>query len=106
IEDGQMYLDNLRYFNAGTEIRAVASIDQIWMMPESKLSGTATGTARPLANMKLPFLADLDTILTVVQANVTNVAVDGTVHNPKVRPVTFDEIGTDLRAMVLGDAKK
>ena len=30
LEGGSLYVNNLRYFNRGTEIRALASIDDVW----------------------------------------------------------------------------
>ena len=105
VEDGRMIVENLRYFNRGTEIRAVAQIDRVWLLPNSPITGTAVGTARPLRDVRLPFFADLDQVLSAVQRNLTTVAIDGTVRDPVPRPITFDDAGSDLRAIILGDVK-
>ncbi len=103
MEDGALYMNNLRYFNRGTEIRAMATVGDVWRMPKSPVSGTAVGNARPFAEAKLPLFSTFDRILTQIQP--TGVAIRGTVEDPKIRPTAFDDVGSAMKAFVLGDAK-
>jgi hypothetical protein len=66
---------------------------------------TLVGSARPLKDLRLPFMADIDEILSAVQANVTTVRVEGIVRQPKVRTATFDEIGEEMQQVLLGEVK-
>jgi hypothetical protein len=108
LEDGLLTLNNVHYFNRGTEARAIVQIDQIWHMPDSPIRGTVAGTARPFRDIKLPFLSNynLDTIMTALQTDLTTVAVNGTVKNPKVGTVAFSDLGEGMRNLLLGDFEK
>jgi hypothetical protein len=104
MEGGALHVNNLRYYNRGTEIRAMASIDEIWRLPKSPLTGTAVGNARPFSEVKLPLFSTFDRVLTLAQP--TGVAIGGTVDNPRVRPTAFDDVGDAMKAFVIGDARK
>ena len=41
LEGETIELSRLRYFNRGTEIRAMATIDDVWRLPQSPITGTA-----------------------------------------------------------------
>ncbi len=105
LEGNTLAIPAAHVFNRGIEIRAVGSISDIWDLPDSPLSGVAVGSARPLSNIKLPFMADVDQVLGVLQSNVTTVRVEGTVRKPKVQSATFDDIGEAMRKLLLGDVK-
>jgi hypothetical protein len=108
LEDGLLALNNFRYFNRGTEIRAIADIDSVWTMPDSPIDGIAVGTARPLRDVRLPFLSsyDLDAILTALQTDLTTVRIAGTVRNPQIIPLAFSDIGAGMRMLIVGDFEK
>jgi hypothetical protein len=40
LEDGQLTLNNVHYFNRGTEARAIVQIDEIWRLPDSPIRGS------------------------------------------------------------------
>ena len=69
---GALTIQQLRYFNRGTEIRAVATLDKIWALPNSPLCGSGFITARPLSDVKLPFLSDFDSVLVAVQSSLAD----------------------------------
>jgi hypothetical protein len=108
MEDGQLSLSNVHYFNRGTEARAIVQIDDIWHLPDSPIRGTVAGTARPFRDIKLPFLSNynLDTVMTALQTDLTTVAVDGTVKDPKVGSVAFSDLGEGMRRLLIGDFEK
>ncbi len=105
VQDGNLQFSNVKYFNRGTEIIAVIAVQKIWQMPDSPIHGTAVGTARPLKEIKLPFLADVDQILTALQGAVTTVGIKGTVRERKIEPLMLNEIGGDMRRLLVGDVK-
>jgi hypothetical protein len=105
-EADTLYVNNVRYVNRGTEIRAQAVVREVWKLPNSPLFGTAVGSVRPFSSLKLPLLADVDDVLAVIQRDVTSVVVEGTVQDPKVRPVPFGEIGAGMRSLLLGDVQE
>src|SRR5215208_395587 len=100
-----MSLNNIHYFNRGTEARGIIDVDEVWRLPDGPISGTVAGTARPFRDIKLPFLSsyDIDTIVTALQPDLTTGAVDGTVKDPKIRTIAFDDIGAGMRMFILGD---
>jgi hypothetical protein len=106
IEQSTLHVDQARYFNRGTEVRADLSAAEIWGLPDNPISGYAVGSARPLKDIKLPFLADADEILSVLQTNVASVRIDGTVRHPRVELIPFSEIGGAMRRFIFGDVKQ
>jgi hypothetical protein len=66
-------------------------------MPHSKIEGYVVGSARPLSALKIPFLADVDQIMAVLQSNLTTVKVSGTVEQPQVKTATFSDVGDALK---------
>jgi hypothetical protein len=105
LEDGLLSLNNIHYFNRGTELRGIIDIDELWRMPDSKISGTAVGTARPFRDVKFPFLSsyDLDTIFTALQGDLATVALTGKVNNYDVRSLAFSDLGEGMRNLIVGD---
>jgi len=103
LEASTLTFDSVRYFNRGLEIRAQPTISDVWHMPDSPLSGTAVGSARPLRDIHLPLLADVDQVLNVLQSNLTTVELGGTVRDPDVRPIPFSEVNSDMKRFLLGD---
>lgn len=105
IEGQNLSITSARVFERGLEVRAIAQISDIWNIPDSALSGTAVGTARPFKEIKLPFLADVDQTLAALQSNASTVRISGTVRTPKTESGVFADIGEGLRTMLVGDAK-
>ncbi|MDB5304552.1 MAG: hypothetical protein JWM97_2101 [Phycisphaerales bacterium] len=104
LERGTLTINNLHYFNRGTEVRAVATLEQIWKIPDCPISGTAAGSARPLRNIKLPVLADFDTILATLLRDLTGVRFFGTLRHPiTVGPIGLTDFGAELNRMLVGD---
>ena len=88
------------------EVRGAGAIERVFGIPDSPVSGTLVGTARPLSALRLPFMADVDQILAVLQTNATTVAVSGTLRKPQVRTTTLDEVSEAVRALLLGDVQR
>lgn len=105
IEGQTLSLLDARYFNRGVEAFASGSSSHVWAGKQAGLDYVIVGTARPLKNLDLPFMADLDSMLSVLQGALTTMRVTGTVDQPKVTPMAFDELGGDILGMILGEAK-
>ncbi len=106
LDGGVLTISHLTYFNRGTEVHAQARIDNVWKFPDSPVSGTAVGSARPLSSIKLPLIADVDQIFNLLQSDLTSVSF----NSPNVRDlsnhiqiITFRAIGNAMRAIILGD---
>jgi hypothetical protein len=104
-ESGNLSVTNLRYFNRGTEIDALATISNVANLPDSKLSGSAIGSLRPLSQIKLPFFSDVDTLLAILQQGLTSVTLGGTVRDYKVQAALFKDLGGEMKNYLLGNAE-
>lgn len=104
LQASRLSLQNIRYFNRGVEARS-SSIDigDVWRMPHAPIFGYIVGSARPLKDLKLPILADVDQILNVVQSGLTTVKIEGTVADPKVKTVPFSEASDALKRFIVGE---
>jgi hypothetical protein len=109
LERGKLSIEHLRYFNRGTEIRAVATIGQIWNIPNSPISGTGFVTGRPLKDLKLPFLSDFDSVFVAIQSSLalTGARIDGTLKNHRlIGPIGVTDMTDEMRRFLVGDVKK
>jgi hypothetical protein len=95
----------LRYFNRGVEVRANLTVNDVWKVKKAPIFGFAVGTARPLKEIKLPWLADADQIFNVLQRDLTTVRVSGEVGDPNVTTAAFSELTQSMRRLLLGDVK-
>jgi len=109
VEGGSLVVTALHYFNRGVEVRAQARVDNLAIIPDSPLSGTAVGLARPLKNLKLPILSsllpDVDSFLSALQGSAVSERIGGTLHAPKMSLILFGDIGAGLRDLLVGDAQ-
>ncbi len=106
LEGQTLVLQEMIYFNRGTEIRATGEFHNIWDMDQAEVSATIVGIGRPFRDLELPFMADVDDIFAALQRNATTVRVSGTIREPEVRQATIDEIGQGLRSLFLGEAER
>jgi hypothetical protein len=104
-QSSRLSLQNIRYFNRGVEARSSGiEIDDVWTIPRSRVFGYIAGSARPLKDLKLPFLADVDQIMGVLQQNLPTVKLDGPLeHGGNAKIVPFGEAGDALRRFIVGE---
>jgi hypothetical protein len=105
LEAGTLRIINLYYRITGLEVRASGEVEDVWLKADSPIAGHAAGSVRQLGDIELPLFAEVDEILTALQQGLVTVEVGGTVRDPKVRPVLFSDINSDLRTFLLGDVK-
>lgn len=103
LENDTLTLVQGNYFNRGAYVRATGTINELSRLPISPLEAQIVGTIRPLRELRLPFMADIDQVLSVLQANATSVRVTGTLQKPEVRQATFDELGETMRRILIGE---
>ena len=73
----------------------------------SPVSGQAVGTAKPLSQIKIPFiLPQIDDAMAALQENFTSYRIEGTAGEPKLAATTFGQIGRELRNLVVGDVRQ
>jgi hypothetical protein len=102
-ENGNVELNNLRYFNRGTEVRAIFTIEQIWKGSKAPLYGSAIGSVRPLASLDLPFIAEIDRVIALLSADLASIGIDGTVEDPNPYQIGLRDLGGGLKTLLLGD---
>lgn len=105
LDNRNLEITSLYGRNRGLEVRGAGSIGDIFALPDCTLSGMLVGTTRPLKDIRLPFFANLDQMLTALQSNATTVQVSGTLREPKTRLTTFDQMGDNLRTLLIGDVR-
>lgn len=103
LEEYAIVIRRLEYFNRGTDLIASGRIYDIRRGPDSPVSGVAIARVRPLRDLGLPFMRDLDEMLTAMQTGGESVRIDGTVSHLEVHPVPFSEIGGFLRGLIGGN---
>lgn len=103
LEDGLLQVPNLRYQTRGLDMRATGQVQDVFRAPGSSISGYAIGSARPLRDIRLPFMAELDDIIGAIQTNVTTFRIEGTIRDPKVLPAAFTDINDTLRRIVFDE---
>jgi len=98
-------IPNVRYFNRGVDIWASATVLDVFKGAQSPIEGNAAGSARPLKDLKLPFMADVDQILKALQGSIATASIQGTVGEPQPRVIPFAQSGETFRRFMIGEGK-
>jgi len=106
LDNSTLTLTRGRYFNRGIQVRALARIENIWNAPDSPITGTVIGSARPLRDIKLPYFADADKIMNALQQNLTTVRIEGTLRRYHVVPISLYEAGETVQKLVIGEVQQ
>lgn len=102
-EGEDLRIDSFFFTQRGIEARGNGTVRSIWTVPDSPIDAFVAGTLRPLKDLKLPFAADLDRVVSLLQRSLTVIQVRGTVREPKISQKTFADIGQGLKTFILGD---
>ncbi len=103
IEAGALHVLRAVYNSNGLEIRMTGQVADVFQGADSGIRGYAVGTARPLRDLKLPFMADADAIFSALQGSATTMRIDGTVRDPALQPAAFSDLATSIRRLLVGD---
>jgi len=102
VENNELHVAQLAYRNRGADLFAAGTVQDVWRLPNTALSGWAAGSVTPLKEIKLPILSDAQTIFRTLELNATTFRLGGTVRDPKITPVPFSEVGETIRGILLG----
>ena len=106
-EQNVLRVTNFKYFNQGIEAHGLASLGPINYdnILTSGLGGQVVGTARPLKDTKLPFLADFDSVFSAFQGGLTTINISGTIDAPTYTQGLVSDINRTMRQLLVGDAE-
>jgi hypothetical protein len=105
LEGERLEIPAVRYFDRGVDLWAAVSVINVFRGAASPITGTAAGSARPLKDLKLPFMADVDQILGALQGAVATASIEGTLGDPAPRIIPFAEAGEAFRRFMVGEVK-
>jgi hypothetical protein len=103
LENGTLYASNVQYFNRGTDAIVRLTSPEIWNFPDNVIDGTAIGSLRPLAALKLPLVSDIQATLDAAAGNFRELRISGTWRKVRTTPIAFVEIGKEMRDLLIGD---
>jgi hypothetical protein len=105
LEGERLEIPSVRYVNRGVDIWTSATVLNVFAGLDSPIEGTAAGSARPLRDLKLPFMADVDKILAALQGGLATVRIGGTIRTPDVKVIPFAQSGDAFRRFMVGEVK-
>lgn len=106
LRGGQLDVPSFSYFNSPVYATAALTLGNAFAVLNSPIRGYVIGTARPLKDIELPFLADLDKIGDALQRSATTLAVEGTVGDAQTVPSSLKAFGSDFQNLLLGQTKR
>ena len=84
IKSGGVDIDRFVYRNGSTEVLLTGRIGDLQNGTGASVRGEAIASLRPLRDLNLTALEDLDRLLRAFQSNVTAFTIDGTINEQKV----------------------
>lgn len=105
IQNRNATITAMHYFDKGSEIRLSGEIADLPNLPKSPVNLIVVGSARPLASLHIPGLADLDAALGAIQHDAFTVQVTGQLDQPKQKAIPFSEITQDMKNLLFGDVQ-
>ncbi|HEY7120363.1 MAG TPA: hypothetical protein VH475_27490, partial [Tepidisphaeraceae bacterium] len=105
LEGERLEIPVVRYFNRGVDLWSNAAVVNVFLGANSPVEGTAAASARPLKDLKLPFMADVDQVLRALQGAVATASIQGTVGKPAPKVIPFALTGDAFRRFMLGEVR-
>jgi hypothetical protein len=106
LDNNTLVMDKAIYFNQGIQLRAQATVQEVWRAPDSPVNGVVVGTLRPLKDVKLPMFSDADRIMNALQQYVTPLRITGTLENYEVAPSNLAAVGDTMQKLIVGEAQQ
>jgi hypothetical protein len=103
LEGERLEIPSMRYQNRGVDVWMSGTIVNVFDGRQSRVEASAAGSARPLKDLKLPFMADVDQVLKALQGGLATVSIGGTIGKPDIKVIPFMAAGSTLRRFVLGE---
>lgn len=105
LEQGHGYIDSLKAFVDGTEIRLAGHLYDVLDPGVTRIEASGVVFAKPLAQIPLPFFREADEIFSVIQSNATAFKASGPLRDPSIEQALFSEVGETLRVLLIPAAK-
>lgn len=102
LEGNSVEMSRMTYFNRGTDVVARLRVEDVRLGRNSPIAGIAAGVIRPLRDIDLPLIGDLDRLIGAVQVGSASVRIGGTLQSPSTSVVPFAEITGALRRILGG----
>jgi hypothetical protein len=103
LEGKRLEIPVVRYSNRGVDLWASGAVVDVFQGTNSPIEGSAAGSARPLKDLKLPFMDDVDKLISALQGGLVTVSIGGTVGEPNPRVITFAQAGEAFRRFMIGE---
>jgi hypothetical protein len=75
----------------------------MWDFPHNNVDGSAIVSPHPLAALKLPLIADLQTALDALQGDLHSYRISGTWDNMRHTPIALSAFGKEMRDLLIGN---
>jgi hypothetical protein len=105
LEGERLEIPTMRYQNRGVDVWMSGAILDVFQGGTSPVEAQAAGSARPLKDLKLPFMADVDQVLKALQGGLATVDIGGTVREPVIKVIPFAASGDTFRRFMLGEVR-
>ncbi len=106
LEGTNLYLLKLKYFNRGTDVRASGVVRDIWKGPKAPIDGYAVGAGRPLRQLDIPVVKDIEKALASIQTALTPIKISGVLGAPKTRPTPLRDVSSTLLRILAGSSSE
>ena len=107
LEASTARITSLRFFNRGIEAKGLLKAGPIDLsdVNATPLTGQVVGTLNDLKGTRLPFFSDFNQTFNALQGGLTAVNVTGTLSKPVITQAGADELGNQLKELLVGDAQ-
>ncbi|MBN1846374.1 MAG: hypothetical protein JW810_11865, partial [Sedimentisphaerales bacterium] len=105
-EGNRLQIPSFVYSNRGVEVRGAGSIRDLSRGADSPIEGYAIGTTRPLKELELPGMKQLDKLMRSLQTGSSSVRIAGTLGEPAPRLIPLPEIHSALRRLLWGQLRQ
>jgi hypothetical protein len=105
LEGQRLEIPSMRYQNRGVDVWMSGTILDVFKGRDAPVEATAAGSARPLKDLKLPFMADVDQVLKALQGGLATVEITGNVGKPVTKVIPFAAAGDTFRRFMLGEVR-
>jgi hypothetical protein len=106
IQNNNVYLSAVRYFDKGTEVYLSGEIDDITDLPHSPVSMVAVGSVRPLASIHLVGVEDIDDVMEAIQRSALAIRITGPLDKPTQKKIPLADVGQEMKGLLFGNMDK
>ncbi|UCG55716.1 MAG: hypothetical protein JSU70_12695 [Phycisphaerales bacterium] len=104
-EGKKLWIRAFTYSNRGVEVWGSGAIMDLSLGEASPIEGYAVASTRPLRDVRLPGVRQLDRLMASLQRGAVSVKIRGTLAQPEVTVVPFPEVGTTFRRLLWGSLR-